>query len=122
VSIRWSFAAVLPIVALASGCASTASSPNTTRQILAGVVSGVAEPCEGPPLPQAQYEAVPVRVRLIKNSRVVATQTVTGSHTFRFVTSPGEYVVRSNQSATSPAQVTITPGVTTTVNLYSACS
>jgi hypothetical protein len=122
VSIHCPFAAVFPIVALLSGCASTASTPTTTGPALAGVVSGVASPCQGPPLPQAQYEAIPVRVQLIKQSRAVATQTVTGSHTFRFVTSPGEYVVRSNQSATSPAQVKITPGATTTVNLYSACS
>jgi len=73
-------------------------------------------------MPSAQYEAIPVRVQLLKDSRVVSVQTVTGSHTFRFESSPGKYVVKSNQSATTPAQVTITSGTTSTVNLYSACS
>ena len=121
VSIRWSFAAALAVVALTSGCGSAASLPSTTERIQTGVVSGVAAPCEGPWRPQTQYEAIPVLVQLVKNSRVVAMQTVVGSHIFRFAASPGEYVVRSNQSATSPAPVTITAGATTTVNIYSAC-
>lgn len=72
-------------------------------------------------MPSAQYEAIPVRVQLLKDGQVVSTQTVRGSHTFRFAASPGEYVVRSNQSATSPSHVTLTPGATATVNIYSSC-
>jgi hypothetical protein len=59
---------------------------------------------------------------LLRNNRVVSTRTVTGNHTFRFETSPGRYVLESNQSATPRVQVTINPGTTATVNLYSACS
>jgi hypothetical protein len=72
VPIRWSIPAMLPIVVLATVCATTASSPTTTVPAPVGVVSGVASPCEGPTMPQAQYEAIPVRVRLIKNNREVS--------------------------------------------------
>jgi hypothetical protein len=113
---------LLPLATLASGCASTTSSPATTGHAPDGVVSGVAAPCEGPYMPSAQYEAIPVRVQLLKDIRVVAVQTVTGSHTFRFTAPPGEYVVKSNQSATSPSHISITSGATTTTNIYSACS
>ena len=113
--------AVVFVVTLASGCASTTSSPTMTVQPT-GVVTGVASPCEGPSMPQTQYEAISVRVRLLKNDRVVATQVVTGSHTYRFATSPGNYAVSSNQSGTTPSPVTITQGARTVVNLYSSCS
>ena len=118
---RWSFAiAVVPVVALASGCASTASSPTTTLQPM-GVVAGVASPCEGPYMPPAKLAAIPVRVQLLKNSRVVAEQSVTGSHTFHFAAPSGSYEVRSNQSATAPATVELADGQRKVVNLYSAC-
>ena len=113
--------ALLPIVALATGCATTASAPSTIGKTLVGIISGVASPCEGPAMPQGRYKAIKVRVQLLKNSRVVAEQTVTGSHTFRFAAPPGSYVVRSNQSATTPTTVTVTDGQRKTVNLYSAC-
>jgi hypothetical protein len=112
--------ALLPLATLASGCASTTSPSGSTGQASDGIVSGVAAPCEGP-YRSDQYEAVPVHVQLLKDNRVVAVQTVTGSHTFRFAAAPGEYVVRSNQSATSPHHFKVTPGSSTTVNIYSAC-
>jgi hypothetical protein len=122
VSIRRSIGlALLPIVVLGSGCATTASPPSATGKTLEGIVSGVASPCEGPYMPQAKFDAIKVRVQLLKDSRVVAEQTVTGSHTFHFAAPPGSYVVRSNQSATTPATVTVTDGQRKTVNLYSAC-
>ena len=72
-------------------------------------------------MPQAKLDAIPVRVQLLKNSRVVAEQTVTGGHTFHFAAPPGSYVVRSNQSATTPSIVIVADGQRKTVNLYSAC-
>ena len=72
-------------------------------------------------MPTAKYESIPVRVQLLRGKRVVAEQTVTGSHTFRFAVAAGDYVVRSNQSATVPTHSTVTPASTTTVNIYSAC-
>jgi hypothetical protein len=121
VSFRRSVGVALPIIALASGCATTASSPGDTGTTLFGTISGVASPCEGPALSQQKLDAIKVRVQLIKKTQVIAMQTVTGSHTYRFDVPVGAYVVRSNQSATTPMTVTIMTGQTRTVNLYSGC-
>ena len=113
--------ALLLIVVLGSGCATTASPPSAQGKTAGTIISGVASPCEGPYLTQAKLEAIPVRVQLLHNSRVVAEQTVTGSHTFHLAAPPGSYVVRSDQSATTPITVTVADGQRRTVNLYSAC-
>lgn len=113
------------IMALLLACAAcgggSSNSVSTTAPPARGIVSGVASPCEGPAMPQGLYRAVKVHVHLFKSTRVIAEQTETGSHTFRFVVPPGNYVVSSNQSATTPTAVTIKPGKTRTVNLYSRC-
>lgn len=121
VSFRRSVGVALPIIALASGCATTASSTSDTGTTLFGIISGVASPCEGPALSQQALDAIKVRVQLIEKTRVIAVQTVTGSHNYRFYTPTGTYVVRSNQSATIPMTVTVMTGQTRTVNLYSGC-
>lgn len=108
-----------PLALLIAGC--TSVGPGTTGTVPTGVVTGVASPCVGPPMPQAHYEAIPVRVRLLKDGRVVDRQTVTGSHTFRFVAPPGRYVLRSDQSGTSPTHVGIASGKESRVNIYAAC-
>ena len=105
--------AVVPVVALASGC-------TTTGQSL-GSVSGYAPPCEGAYISQQGVRAVKVRVVLTERERVVKVQTVTGSHTYHFAVAPGTYVVRSNQGGTTPTPVKVTAGQNRTVNLYSVC-
>ena len=60
------------------------------------VVTGVAEPCTGV-MTTAQYARVPVDVTVKEGSRTIAGETVTGSHTYRFVLPPGAYMVYSDQ-------------------------
>ena len=86
-----------------------------------GIVTGVAVPCH----PQA-YESnhlgrIPVTVTLTAGNRTVATQTVRGSHTYRFEVAPGSYVVSSNGEPPHPAHVTVRPGQVVKANLGSTC-
>lgn len=63
------------------------------------VVRGYAEPCVGPHRTQAQIAAIPVRVTISQHSDVIARQTARGSHLYRFVVTPGTYVVSRTQGA-----------------------
>ena len=112
---------VVFIVAAVSGCATTTSSPIATERSDVGFVSGVASPCQGPAGPQQDPAATKVQVQRIKNNRVVALDTVTGRHVYRFASPAGSYVVSSTQPATTPVAVVITAGQTRTVNLLSRC-
>ena len=83
--------AVVPLLmgGLLAGCGGSASPTSA-------VVTGVAAPCIGVTT-TAQYARVPVEVVVKEGSRTVASKTVTGSHTYRFVLPPGRYMVYSNQ-------------------------
>lgn len=84
-----------------------------------GVVTGIAYPCVGPHRTSAQLANIPVRVTMSQRSKVVASQTVRGSHTYRFAVPPGQYMV---SSATSPhVSITIYTGEKRRANLDSFC-
>jgi hypothetical protein len=71
---------------LLAGCGGSASA----------VITGVALPCVGLTT-TAQYAKDAVEVAVKEGSRIVASQTVTGRHAYRFVVPPGRYMVYSNQ-------------------------
>jgi hypothetical protein len=61
-------------------------------------------------------------VYLTKDARVVARQTVRGTHIYRFVTAPGDYVVATHEGgASKPIPVTVRSGQTTKTNIPSYC-
>ncbi len=109
--------ALLPVVAFASGCATT----GTAGKPSLGYISGYAPPCVAAYISRQGLEAIKVRVQLVKGTRVVEVQTVTGSHIYHFAVSPGTYVVRSDQGGTAPSTVTVTKGQKLTANLRSIC-
>jgi hypothetical protein len=84
-----------------------------------GVVTGVATPCH--PQEFGELASIPVTVTLIAGGKTVATQTVTGSHIYRFVVAPGLYEVSSSGHPQQPANVMVQPGEVTRANLFSDC-
>jgi hypothetical protein len=103
-------AAVVLTLCFASGCS---SGPTT------GVVTGVAYPCVGPHRTSAQLANIPVRVTIRQRSKVIARETVRGSHTYRFDMPPGQYVVSSRTSG--PTSITLHAGEVDRTNLPSFC-
>ncbi len=66
------------------------SSPTTAAGTPSvGVVTGIAEPCEGP----VADRTVHVKVRLYSGSALVSTETVRAGAEYRFSVSPGPYLV-----------------------------
>ncbi len=91
-----------------------------TNPSASGVVTGYAEPCVGPFRTQAQISEIPVRVTLEDHSRVVASQTVRGSHTYRLTVPPGRYRI-STDAASRPVDITVHSGGVVRTDLISSC-
>jgi hypothetical protein len=103
------------VVCLAAGCGSISATPGSAPR--PGVITGTADMCSGPPgLPPHN-----VQVRILQGARVIAHQTYFGNHTFRFLVSPGRYIVTSDQSYVYPLNVTVSPGEEVHAEVYSAC-
>lgn len=85
-----------------------------------GTLTGVASPCIGPAATSAQISDTPVIVRLTQGSRVVAQQTLKGTHQYRFVVPAGEYVIVVS-GGSPPARVLSRSGMTADVNIPSVC-
>jgi hypothetical protein len=105
--------AALVALGICAGCSSTSSAASA-----ATVLTGVATPCIGATTHIGQMV---VRVTLSADSKTVATQSVTGNHTYRFEVAPGHYRVSSDQEYVSPVPVTLHSGQTTTVDLDPSC-
>ena len=105
--------------ALALGSCAACSS-NSSAASDPAVVTGVATPCVGSTTP-GQYAQMKVRVILSAGSRPVASQTVAGSHRYRFQVTPGQYRVSSDQQYVAPEDVTLHAGRITTVDLVARC-
>ncbi len=86
-----------------------------------GVVTGVATPCHPQESTVGELASIPVTVTLIAGGNTVATQTVTGSHIYRFVVAPGIYEVSSSGHPQQPASVMVRPGEVMRANLFSDC-
>jgi hypothetical protein len=85
------------------------------------VVTGVAEPCIGVTT-TAQYARVPVDVTVKEGARTIASETVTGSHTYRFVLPAAPYMVYSDQfQRPSFVPAVLHSGETDQVNLVPNC-
>ena len=63
--------------------------------------------------------SVPVRVTIMGHSKIIANQTVRGSHTYRFNVAPGRYVVSSN--ASQPVSIILHAGEVLRVDLGDEC-
>jgi hypothetical protein len=64
----------------------------------------------------------PDTVTLASDGKTVATQTVTGSHIYRFVVAPGAYqVLSSGRGGQPPASVHVDAGQLVRVDLFSNC-
>jgi hypothetical protein len=112
---RWALAvAVAAVGPLAACSSSSAAAPDPAT------LTGVASPCVGVTTSD-QYVQMKVNVTLSANSRTVASQTVTGTHTYRFQVSPGQYRVSSDQPYAAPEDVTLRAGSTTNVDLDPHC-
>ena len=108
---RWVWVAVFAMVgALLAACGEGATT---------GSLTGHAAPCLGPHLAPAQRATIPVRVTVTEHSKVIADQTVRGSHTYRFNLAPGRYVVSSN--ASRPVSIILRAGEVQRVNLGDLC-
>jgi len=107
------------LFALMSGCAGATVSTDAASKPL-GTVTGVASPCIGV-ASMSYIRTLPVRVTLRHYGRVVAHQTVTGSHVYRISRSPGRYLLSSNQSRTKAIPVTLCAGRRELVNLHVSC-
>lgn len=116
-SIRRFVVLILPVLAVVSGCTTTAGNEKPS----VGYISGYAPLCQGPYASQRAQAATPVRVQLVESGKVVKAETVTGSHTYRFAVPPGTYVVKSDPGGTTPKTITITAGQRRTVDLLSIC-
>jgi hypothetical protein len=108
------------LLALLSACTFQASPPANTKPAV-GFVTGVASPCFGPFRPGFLPAKSKVRVQLSGDERLIASQTVTGSHVYRLAAPPGTYMVSSDQGGTTPQFVTVSKGKTRKVNLISVC-
>jgi hypothetical protein len=86
-----------------------------------GTVTGVAAPCIGP-ITSTGYQKLEVTVYLTRGLRLVADQTVKGTHTYRFVVASGNYIVATHEGEGSrPVPVTVRPGQTTHADIPSYC-
>lgn len=104
----------LILVALGLDACGTNSQPD-------GTVTGVASPCVGT-ITAAQLNRLSVVVYLTQGSRLVARQTVTGTHTYRFVVPVGSYVVATHEGEGSkPRSVMVRSGQTTHADIPSYC-
>jgi hypothetical protein len=110
----------LALLALVSAC-TTQASPSVNKKPAVGFITGVASPCIGPARPGFIDAKIKVRVQLSGDQRLVATQTVTGSHVYRLAAPPGTYMVSSDQGGTTPQFVTVSKGKTRRADLNSAC-
>jgi len=111
-------------LALASaGCGGPSASPSSSSTtVVNGVVTGVATPCHPQAATSAQLASLPVGVTITSDGKTVGTQTVTGTHTYRFVVPPGTYEVSSSGlGSASPATVTVRPGEVVHADLLSDC-
>lgn len=78
-----------------------------------GTVTGIAEPCVGPPVSQSVLRSMPVTVTLSHNAHIVARQTIRGPHVFRFTAGAGAYVVSTVEGDGSNSEdVKLTNGKT----------
>jgi hypothetical protein len=112
---KWALAAaVVGVCSLAACSSSSSAAPDPA------VLTGVASPCAGTTTSD-QYAQMKVNVTLSANSHTVASQTVTGSHTYLFHVSPGQYRVSSDQQYAAPEDVTLRAGRTTNVDLDPHC-
>jgi hypothetical protein len=118
-SLRSSVFGLTLVAIAASGCGSTTESGKASST-QPGTVTGVASPC-GSLATKAEYAQRAVQVLLSAHSKVVASETVTGTHIFKFTEPPGSYVLTSHQSYVHPVTVILHTGKTTQVNLYANC-
>ena len=118
--VRWPLLGCLVLTVSACGAGRTAAPVKPITADTLGVVTGIATPCH--PQAYGNPASVPVTVTITAYGKTIATQTVTGSHTYRFVVLPGQYVVSSNGvGSTPPATVGVKAGEVVRANLLSDC-
>jgi len=115
VKIGWSCVAICMTGLVLAQCSQNSPPAN-------GTITGVASPCVGVAITPGGYSKIPVTVYLTQGSRHIAQQTVTGTHTYRFVVPAGNYVVATHEGEGSkPVPVTVRSGQTTNANIPNYC-
>ena len=109
---------VLSLVLVGCGQSSLTAHPRAAN----GTITGIASPCVGQAFTPTQYGKLPVTVYLTQGSRLVAQQTVKGTHTYRFAVPAGNYVVNTHENGGSkPVSMTVRSGQTTHADIPSIC-
>ena len=88
--------------------------PTSTFVPTVGVVTGLAEPCTGPPT----YQPSRVKVQLHSGLTLVASQTVRSGASYRFSVVPGSYRLTGWWGS---EDVTVRVGHTVTANFLDTC-
>jgi len=112
---RWLAIMLLPVAAALAGCGGTSATHVAAQRH--GVITGLAVQCSGPPGQPAHQ----VRVIVYRGHRIVAQQTRLGSFTYRFVLSPGQYTVTTDQSYVVPVNISLRQGQLVRADLFSSC-
>jgi hypothetical protein len=107
---------VAMISGLLGSCGATPAATGIGKRGQDGVVSGIAEPCDGPVVNNVD---LPAKVIINGASGTVATQTVRGNHVYRFQVPPGQYQVWSD--ASGAVAVVVYSGEVAHVNLPDLC-
>jgi hypothetical protein len=112
--------ALVALIGLLSG-SGVSQAATGAHAVAEGVVTGTAEPCDGPVMDNADLTAtVTIKgVSGIGRSGQVASQTVRGNHVYRLVVSAGHYQIWSN--ASRPVDVVVYGGRVTQLNLPDFC-
>ena len=109
----------LVILVLGTGLAESDTPAAASGQVWpgVGVVTGVAAPCRG--TATAAYDAIPVQVSL-QQGYPFASEIVHGRSTFRFLVTPGTYLLSSDAMPGSKS-ITVSAHRTTRMNLLPSC-
>jgi len=107
----------MPVIVAAAlaGCGGTSATPVAVQR--QGVITGEADQCSGP----AGQPARQVRAIVYRDQQIVAEQTKFGSFAYRFLLSPGQYRVTTDQSYAVPVNVSLRQGQLVHADLISSC-
>ena len=100
-----------------SGCVTASTSETTVVPVTIGLVTGTAYPCVG----VGVAVGIPVTVTLSQGSRKITSQSIRYPHPFLLSASPGRYELSSSASTSRPHSILIRAGLTTRVELPTAC-
>lgn len=102
---------------LLAGCALSSATDTTVVPATIGSVTGTAEPCIAVSIGAER----PVKVSLRKGSQLITSQSVRYPQRFLLSAQPGRYALYSSAATSRPRSIRIRAGLTTHINLTTAC-